>query len=63
MNVYHRLSFTTAANHCPGLSVIAGVADTGNRVEDTSEQLTPVTTTPTINLSPVTTTPMNNYCW
>jgi hypothetical protein len=40
--------------------VIAGVVDTGNGVEDTSEQLSPVTTTSTINLWPVTMTPMNN---
>jgi hypothetical protein len=43
--------------------VIAGVVDTGNGVEDTSEQLSPVTRSPTINLSPVTTTPINNYRW
>jgi hypothetical protein len=50
------MSLTPAINHCPGFPVIAGVVDTGNKfitgVEVTSEQLSPVTTTPTINLSP-----------
>jgi hypothetical protein len=55
----------TLINPCHGFSVIAGVIDTDDKfitgVNDTSEQLSPVTTTLAINLSLVTTTPVNNY--
>ncbi len=48
---------TPAINPCHGFSVIAGVVDTGDRcisgVNDTGDQLSPVTTTPEINLLPV----------
>jgi hypothetical protein len=45
----------------PGFSLIDGVVDTGDKfitggVNDTGEQLLPVTTTPAINVLPVTRT-------
>ncbi len=46
-----RVSTTPAINPCHEFSVIAGDNDTG-------EQLSPVTTTPAINILPVTTTPV-----
>jgi hypothetical protein len=52
-------------NSCHGFSVISGVVDTGDKFiagdNNTSEQLSLVTTTPAINLSPTTKTPVNNY--
>ena len=65
------VSLTPAINLCHGFSVIAGVVDTGEQFitgdnytgnnfvagdNDTGEQLSPVTTTPAINLLPVTRT-------
>jgi len=51
---------TPASNPCHGFSVIASVVDISNKfltgVNDISEQLSPVTTTPAINLLPVTRT-------
>jgi hypothetical protein len=62
---------TPAINLCHGFSVITGVVDTGEQFitgdndtgnnfvagdNDTGEQLSPVTTTPAINLLPVTRT-------
>ncbi len=62
------MSTTPVINLCHGFSVIAGVVDTGEQFiagdsdsgdkfiagdNDTGEQLTPVTTTPVINLLPV----------
>jgi hypothetical protein len=50
------ISCLPAINPCQGLSVMAGLVDTGDKfitgVNDTGEQL-----------SPVTTTPVNNYRW
>jgi hypothetical protein len=47
------MSTTPAINLCHGFSVIAGVVDTSEQFiagdNDTSEQLSPVTTTPAIN--------------
>jgi hypothetical protein len=54
------VSTTPVINSCHGFSVIAGVVDNGDKFL-TDEQLSPVTTTPAINLSPVTMTPVNNY--
>jgi hypothetical protein len=58
----------TAINLCHGFSVITGVVDTSEQFitsdndtagdKDTGEQLSPVTTTPAINLLPVTRTRM-----
>jgi len=49
-----------------GILVISGVVDTGHkfitRVNDTGEQLSPVTTTLAINLSLVSMTLLNNDC-
>jgi hypothetical protein len=53
------VSTTPAINSCQGFSVIAGVVDTSDKFL-IGEQLSPVTTTPAINLSPVTTTPALN---
>ncbi len=65
------VSLTPAINLCHGFSVIAGVIDTGEQFitsdndtgnnfvagdNNTGEQLSPVTTTPPINLLPVTRT-------
>jgi hypothetical protein len=53
-----RVSTTPVNNPCHGFSVIGGVFDTGDKfittVNDTGEQLSPVTTTLAINLCPVT---------
>jgi hypothetical protein len=54
------VSTKPAINPYHGFSVIAGVVDTGDKFlagfNDTGEQLSPVTTTPAINLLPVTRT-------
>jgi hypothetical protein len=53
---------TPTIDPCRGFSVITSVVDTVDTgVNDTGEQLLPVTMAPVINLSPVTTTPVNNY--
>jgi hypothetical protein len=60
------VSTTPAINLCHGLSVIGSVVDTGDKfitgVVDTTEQLTPVTMTPAINLSLVSTLLNNDTC-
>jgi hypothetical protein len=54
------VSLTPAVNLCHGFSVIDGVVDTGEQFiagdNDIGEQLSPVTTTPAINLLSVTRT-------
>jgi hypothetical protein len=49
--------FAGVISPCHGFSVITGVVDTGDKfIVDTGDQLSAVTTTPSINLSPVTRT-------
>jgi hypothetical protein len=58
------VSTTQAIDLCDGLSVIGSVVDTSDKfitgVVDTTEQLSPVTMTPAINLSLVSTL-LNNF--
>jgi hypothetical protein len=58
------VSLTPTINLCHGFSVIGSVVNTSDKfitgVVDTAGQLSPVTTTPAINLSLVSMTLLNN---
>jgi hypothetical protein len=60
------VSTTPTINPCHGFSVIADVVDTGDKFiggdNNTGEQFSPVTATPSIYLLPVTMTPVIRVC-